>query len=159
MFGLICLTQSSATVTTVTPSLTSTRPTLTPTTLREVPTWTPNTSSHPVYVPEEASVVSAFHHSAPVPKDERSNPSPLPPSTNWSKTISFSTNQFLHCSLPPVWPVTGPTHVVSGTTTPRTSWSGSTRKIISVLSPWNWEATSTLSSRDSVTVSTKSRST
>merc|ERR1719221_2060178 len=72
MFGLICLTQSSATVTTVTPSLTSTRP-----------TWTPNTSSHPVYVPEEASVVSAFHHSAPVPKDERSNPSPLPPSTNW----------------------------------------------------------------------------
>merc|ERR1712168_997308 len=75
------------------------------------------------------------------------------------ESVSLATNQFLHCSLPPVWPVTGPTHVVSGTTTPRTSWSGSTRKIISVLSPWNWEVTSTLSSRDSVTVSTKSRST
>merc|ERR1711931_66324 len=68
-------------------------------------------------------------------------------------------DHFLHCSLPPVWPVTGPTHVVSGTTTPRTSWSGSTKKIISVLSPWNWEVTSTLSSRDSATASTKSRST
>merc|ERR1712046_268147 len=47
---------------------------------------------------------------------------------------SSLTNQFLHFLLVLVWHVTGQTVVVSGTMTKRTSSSGSTKKIISVLS-------------------------
>merc|ERR1719244_617933 len=73
------------------------------------------------------------------------------------ENISFSTNPFRPCCSHPEWLVIGPTHVESGTTTPRTSWSGSMKKIISVLSPWKRVVTSVESSTVGAEVSMRSR--
>merc|ERR1719290_773089 len=57
----------------------------------------------------------------------------------------------------PAWPVTGPMLAVSGTTTPRPSWSGSTRRIISALSPCRRVVISRVSSDASARVLPRSR--
>merc|ERR1711887_417403 len=59
---------------------------------------------------------------------------------------SSSTSPSLPSSPAPVWPVTGPTVAVSGITTPRPSWSGSTRRTISASSPCRRVVISRLSS-------------
>merc|ERR1712212_763443 len=60
--------------------------------------------------------------------------------------------------LKPTLAVTGPLVAVSTTTTPRPSWSGVTRRIISASSPCRWVVTSVPSSVASPTPSTRSRS-
>merc|ERR1711879_114496 len=107
-------------------------------------------------VPDAPSAVSLSHHGAlalNVTRSKKSLSTPLPPSAvnslvntthstvcpkpnkiNSSMITSSSTNQSLHSSLAPVWPAIGQPAVVSGTTLPKTSSSGLTKKITFVLS-------------------------
>merc|ERR1712066_672612 len=82
---------------------------------------------------------------------------PKPNKINLLKITSSSTNQFLHSSPALVWPVIGHPAVVSRTTLPKTSSSGLTKKITSVLSLCKKTVTCTKSSPDGAMVLTNSK--